>query len=98
MQILVMSGLLSLIAFFHFIISTLKFAWNQTAPNQLHLKAKLRRGAVSIFIAYLAFGFGEYSWGDEEVSMMALFLTGMMVNRHLGQNEVQASEEVATAS
>ncbi len=98
MQILVMSGLLSLIAFFHFIISTLKFTWNQTAPNQLHLKAKLRRGAVSIFIAYLAFGFGEYSWGDEEVSMMALFLTGMMVNQHLGQNEVQASEEVATAS
>ena len=96
MQILVMSGLLSLIAFFNFIIATLKFTWNPASFDQTRLSGIMARSAAAIFIAYMAFGTGEYSWGDEEVSMMALFLTGMMVNRHAGQSENQASEEVAT--
>lgn len=96
MHILASLGFPGLIAFFNFFLATLFFIWPSRDKKNLQETRHARVGATAVFLCFLVFGFSEYSWGDEEVSMMALFLTGMMVNRHAGQSENQASEEVAT--
>jgi len=75
MQIFAMYGIIGLIAFFYFIIETVKFL----IAGKLD-RNSLSTGAIAIFSGFLFFGFTEYSWGDEEVIMMAMFLTGLLMN------------------
>lgn len=78
MQIFAMYGIIGLIAFFYFIIETVKFLLGGKADEN-----GLSLGAIAIFAGFLFFGFTEYSWGDEEVIMMAMFLTGLLMNRNI---------------
>lgn len=81
MQFLVSTGFVGLIAFFYFIIAALKFFAQPFRTTVTSWSHSLSLGSLAIFICFLTFGIGEFSWGDEEVTMMALFLTGLMMNR-----------------
>ncbi len=81
-QILASTGLFGLIAFINFIIATLIFIWQACSNPQNSWSKMVSAGAMAVFLCFLASGIGEYSWGDEEVAMMALFLLGLLMNRH----------------
>lgn len=96
MQILAMTGYIGLFAFFYFIIEALKFAWRAyTAVGNNGVKS-IGTGAFSLLICFFITGLTEYSWGDEEVAMMALFLGGLMLN--CSENQSQESEREALAT
>ncbi|NCB37314.1 MAG: O-antigen ligase family protein [Erysipelotrichia bacterium] len=80
-QIMVMTGFIGLIAFFYFILEAIKLTWRAKKSDNIAWSHSLSLGAASILICFLITGLTEYSWGDEEVSMMALFITGLMMNR-----------------
>ncbi|PKL49723.1 MAG: hypothetical protein CVV42_05140 [Candidatus Riflebacteria bacterium HGW-Riflebacteria-2] len=80
MQMLLSYGFIGLIAFFYFILSLGKFALSATDNNKY--------GALAILACFLTFGLTEHSWGDEEVIMMAFFLTGLMLSS-TAKNESQ---------
>jgi hypothetical protein len=44
-------------------------------------------GAAAIFVCFIVTGFTEHSWGDEEVIMMAFFLSGLLMNSHEEKNK-----------
>lgn len=81
MQMLVIYGPLGLIAFFYFIITMFKFIGiccnNSSATNY-----KIKLGSSAVFLCFLVFGLTEHAWGDEEVGMMAFFLTGLLLSQH----------------
>ena len=79
MQMLVIFGPLGLIAFFYFIISIFKFILSNscTISSETH---NAHIGAIAVFGCFLIFGLTEHAWGDEEVAMMAFFLTGLLMS------------------
>ncbi len=79
MHKLAMTGFTGLIAFFYFVVSTIRFLL-QVKPIDSDGQ-KLHHGGLAIFVGFLVFGLTEYCWGDEEVLMTTLFLTALMVNR-----------------
>ncbi|OGK11109.1 MAG: hypothetical protein A2W80_18650 [Candidatus Riflebacteria bacterium GWC2_50_8] len=76
MQMLAAGGFISLIAFFYTIISILKFVRQPDSGENFRQFA-----AAAIFIAFILFGLTENAWGDEEVGMMAFFLTGLLLSQ-----------------
>ncbi|HNX76901.1 MAG TPA: O-antigen ligase family protein [Candidatus Rifleibacterium sp.] len=86
-QILASTGLIGLIAFINFIIVTLAFTWQASMSGQNSWRGMVSKGAMAVFLCFLASGIGEYSWGDEEVVMMALFLLGLLMNHHVASEE-----------
>jgi O-antigen ligase len=81
MQFFAMTGLIGLTAFFIFLVSIFKFFFQKAkfAQNSWHQSMSL--GAAAVFMCFIATGLSEYSWGDEEVAMMAFFVTGLMMNK-----------------
>ena len=86
-QILASTGLLGLIAFINFIIFTIVFAWQASISRRNDWCSMVSKGTLAVFLCFLATGIGEYSWGDEEVAMMALFLLGLLMNRQVASDE-----------
>lgn len=80
MQVLVMTGLFGLTIFFWFIVSTAKFLIESSDTIDGGWQEKISRGGIAIFFCFLATGLTEYSWGDEEVAMLAFFLMGVISN------------------
>jgi O-antigen ligase len=78
MQIFVMTGILGLSAFFTFLYEMFKFLGKACKSAPKEGSAALRKGALAVFLCFIVTGFTEYSWGDEEVAMMAFFLTGVL--------------------
>ncbi len=93
-QILASTGLIGLIAFINFIIATLFFSWQAFRNYENSWSRMISAGAMAVFLCFLASGIGEYSWGDEEVAMMALFLTGLLMNRHALSDEESGSSNL----
>jgi len=81
MQIFAMYGFLGLVAFFHFIIATVKFLLTADCNACNHHAM----GAIAIFAGFIFFGFTEFCWGDEEVIMLAFFLSGLLMNRNISR-------------
>ncbi|MBU1107615.1 MAG: O-antigen ligase family protein [Candidatus Riflebacteria bacterium] len=79
MQMLVKFGFIGLIAFFYFIISIFKFILKNGRIITCGI-GKAHIGAIAVFGCFLVFGLTENAWGDEEVSMMAFFLTGLLMS------------------
>lgn len=75
MQVLAAAGMLGLIAFFYTIFSIIKAFYFLAGSDEF-----CRNAAISIFIAFILFGLTENAWGDEEVSMMAFFVTGLLMS------------------
>jgi hypothetical protein len=48
--------------------------------SQSEFLKSARTGAFAIFVCFLTFGLTEHAWGDEEVGMMAFFLTGLLLS------------------
>ncbi len=80
MQFYAMTGMLGLCAFFIFLIATFKFLFNQPPSNDWN--NSLAMGAFAVFATFILTGLTEYSWGDEEVAMMAFFTTGLLANQN----------------
>lgn len=93
MQTLAMTGFLGLIAFFYFIIAIMKLAWRPEKIADMPWSDSLSLGTASLLICFFVTGLTEYSWGDQEVAMMALFLTGLMLNR-VDQQSLQSEAGV----
>ncbi|EKD82936.1 MAG: O-antigen polymerase [uncultured bacterium] len=83
MQMLVAFGFLGLIAFFYFIILICKYILNKSQKDHPEHN-RYYMGALAVFICFMAFGLTENAWGDEEVGMMAFFLTGLLLSRPEG--------------
>lgn len=97
MQTFASKGYLGLIAFFNFIIAALVFVW-QPARNDGNPALSLNRGASAIYICFIVYGIGEFSWGDEEVTMMAMFLIGLLMNPHPAASSSGSLPQADTAS
>lgn len=82
MQFFVSTGFIGLIAFFYFIITALKFFAQPSKTSISSWGHSLSRCSLAVFIGFIAFGTGEFSWADEEVAMMTFFITGLMMNGH----------------
>lgn len=80
MQIYAMTGLIGLCAFFIFLVATFKFMFKSAANAASTWNSSISLGAVAVFAAFIMTGLTEYSWGDEEVAMMAFFTTGLLLN------------------
>lgn len=80
MHILVTSGMTGLIAFVYFILSAGFFFWNPTNSGNYN-ENNYALETVAIFLSFLVFGLSEFAWGDQEVSMMAMFLCGLMTGQ-----------------
>ncbi len=80
MQIYAMTGLIGLCAFFIFLVATFKFMFKTVANVVSTWNSRLSLGAAAVFAAFIMTGLTEYSWGDEEVAMMAFFATGLLLN------------------
>jgi O-antigen ligase len=79
MQMLAMTGLFGLVAFLSFIIAMLGLLiknFKNTNPSH----KKLAAGALVVFASFLATGLTEHSYGDEEVAMLAFFLSGLLIS------------------
>ncbi|HAE40751.1 MAG TPA: hypothetical protein DCG57_19275 [Candidatus Riflebacteria bacterium] len=76
MQMLAAGGIISLLAFFYTVIAVLKFVIMTDSGKNFRQHA-----AAAIFIAFILFGLTENAWGDEEVSMMAFFFTGLLLSQ-----------------
>jgi len=80
LQYLVMTGFLGLLAFVWFDIEMFVFLWRlpgRTEDPFLH--ALLGAGPV-LWLAFLMSGMTEYTFGDEEVAMLAFFAAGLLAN------------------
>lgn len=97
MQTFASSGYLGLIAFFNFIIAALVFVW-KPARNGETPASLLNRGTSAIYICFIVYGIGEFSWGDEEVTMMALFLVGLLMNPHPAATSSDSLPQAAITS
>lgn len=80
MQIYAMTGLIGLCAFFIFLVTAFKFMFKPEANSSSSWSTRLTLGAVAVFATFIMTGLTEYSWGDEEVAMMAFFATGLLLN------------------
>ncbi len=80
MQLMVMTGLLGLTCFFWFLLSLARLLI--AAPNYIESdwQKNISKGAIAVLFCFIATGLTEYSWGDEEVAMLAFFLMGIMIN------------------
>ncbi len=91
LQFLITAGPLGLIAFLWFFYELFLFVFCQTKPPENTISWLCEFGGRSILICYFVTGFFEYSFGDQEVTMMAFFLTGTCAagrttyNQALGQ-------------
>ena len=74
MQMLAAGGLIGLTAFFFTIIAALK------TLGEASIADCRKNSATAIFIAFILFGLTENAWGDEEVGMMAFYLTGILIS------------------
>jgi O-antigen ligase len=79
MQMLAMTGQIGLIAFFSFIIAMLGL-FIKIFKNSNPVDKKLSAGALAIFSCFIATGLTEHSFGDEEVAMLAFFLSGLLIS------------------
>jgi O-antigen ligase len=78
MQFFVETGFLGLSAFFIFLIAFLRFLLSGWKADS-SINTALNAGALAIFVCFIATGLTEHSWSDEEVAMMAFFLTGLLL-------------------
>ena len=87
MHILVTSGMSGLIAFFYFILSALFFFWSPTDSDN-YRKNNHAVEAVAVFLSFLVFGLSEFAWGVQEVSMMAMFLCGLLTSQSAASADI----------
>ncbi|NLI74821.1 MAG: O-antigen ligase family protein [Candidatus Riflebacteria bacterium] len=88
LQILAMTGLFGFTAFCWVLVSAWRFC--RHVAERLALspwQAALARAGPAIFLGFLATGLTEYSFGDEEVAMLAFFLLGLAVSPYTPRNE-----------
>ena len=81
MQMLLMTGLLGLTAFFYFLVEIFRFFYSYALRNPDSWNQTMSVGAIAVFACFIVTGFTEFSWGDEEVIMMAFYITGLMMNK-----------------
>jgi O-antigen ligase len=79
MQMLVMCGFLGLIAFLSFLVAMFSYLIRNFVNSNPSNK-KLASGALIIFSCFIATGLTEHSYGDEEVSMLVFFLSGLLIS------------------
>ena len=81
MQMFLMTGLLGLVAFFYFLVEIFRFFYSYARRNPDSWNQTMSVGAIAVFACFIVTGFTEFSWGDEEVIMMAFYITGLMMNK-----------------
>lgn len=92
MQFFVMTGLLGLTAFSYFLIEVFAFLIHKVKFAAKSSNRPFFVGALAVFFCFIITGLTEYSWGDEEVAMMAFFFTGLLLNRNLSNSGHLASK------
>ncbi len=77
MQILVMTGLFGLTTFMWFIAEMWQFCRHAASASPEGWDHGLAQAGPAVLLCFLAAGLTEYSFGDEEVAMLAFFLIGL---------------------
>jgi len=72
MHMMLSYGFIGIIAFFYFIIRLFRFTLAESGG--------INFGAIAMLACFFTFGLTEHAWGDEEVIMLAFFLTGLLLN------------------
>jgi O-antigen ligase len=81
MQMFLMTGFLGITAFFYFLVEIFRFFYSYARRNPDSWNQTMSVGAIAVFACFIVTGFTEFSWGDEEVAMMAFYMTGLMMNK-----------------
>ncbi|HOY68994.1 MAG TPA: O-antigen ligase family protein [Candidatus Ozemobacteraceae bacterium] len=82
LQILTMTGMFGLVTFFWFWAAISKWCL-MVAANDLPLWERgMADAAFPVIVAFLGSGLTEYSFGDEEVAMLAFFSIGLLTNAY----------------
>ncbi len=87
LQFFITAGPLGLIAFFWFFYEFFLFVFYLPGPSENTFAEFLRLGGRSLLICYFFTGFFEYSFGDQEVTMMAFFLTGTFASGRINSDK-----------
>jgi len=80
LQILTMSGMFGLVTFFWFWATTSRWCLNVAGSGLPAWEAGMADAAFPVIVAFLGSGMTEYSFGDEEVAMLAFFSIGLLTN------------------
>jgi len=78
LQFLVMTGVVGFAAFWFLLLATAQYLRKLPGTIAAPWLALQAYGALDIWIAFHGTGLTEYSFGDEEVAMLAFFLIGML--------------------
>ncbi len=82
LQILTMTGMFGLVTFFWFWAAISKWCLMVAASNLPLWERGMAEAAFPIIVAFLGSGLTEYSFGDEEVTMLAFFSIGLLTNAY----------------
>jgi len=85
MQILTMTGYFGFTIFFWFLSETGRFCLVAHKKITDPWQKRISRQSIAILIFFLGTGLTEYSYGDEEVSMLAFFLLGILVSPYFDE-------------
>ncbi|HNW34589.1 MAG TPA: O-antigen ligase family protein [Candidatus Ozemobacteraceae bacterium] len=78
LQFLVMTGITGFVAFCFLFLATASFLRRLPGTISTPWLALQAYGALDIWVAFYGTGLTEYSFGDEEVAMLAFFLIGLL--------------------
>lgn len=78
LQFLVMTGVVGFVAYCFLLVGTAHYLRKLPAAISSSWLALQAYGALDIWIAFHGTGLTEYSFGDEEVAMLAFFLIGLL--------------------
>lgn len=82
LQILTMTGMLGLVAFFWFWTAISRWCLMVAASDLPLWERGMAEAAFPVIVAFLGSGLTEYSFGDEEVAMLAFFSIGLLTNAY----------------
>ncbi|MBF0499565.1 MAG: O-antigen ligase family protein [Candidatus Riflebacteria bacterium] len=81
LQYLVMTGIVGFFTFCWFLWEVLRFGISiERSATPGSWEQKMARAIPALWIAFLGTGLTEYSYGDEEVAMLAFFLVGLIAS------------------
>lgn len=82
LQILTMTGMFGLVAFFWFWAAISRWCLMVAASDLPLWERGMAEAAFPVIVAFLGSGLTEYSFGDEEVAMLAFFSIGLLTNAY----------------
>jgi len=97
LQILTMTGMFGLVAFFWFWAAISRWCLMVASSDLPLWERGMAEAAFPVIVAFLGSGLTEYSFGDEEVAMLAFFSIGLLTNAYRDfapGNSAPASEPI----